>query len=94
MNNFYIKTSGAFALAVLLSWAYLVMPQAFFSLDKRLRDFMFVSRGELPKSNDIVPVRNQVVEIDVSNSNITVEEDTFVGGSSEAGVGYTTTTSH
>ena len=47
-----------------------------------------------PKSNDIVPVRNQVVEIDVSNSNITVEEDTFVGGSSEAGVGYTTTTSH
>ena len=46
-----------------------------------------------PSSNDIVPVRNQIVEIDVSNSSITVEEDTFVGGSSEAGVGYTTTTS-
>ena len=47
-----------------------------------------------PSSNDIVPVRNQVVEIDVANSNITVEEDTFVGGSSEAGVGYSTTTSY
>lgn len=47
-----------------------------------------------PSSNDIVPVRNQVVEIDVANSNITVEEDTFVGGSSEAGVGYNTTTSY
>jgi len=47
-----------------------------------------------PNSNDIVPVRNQVIEIDVSNSNITVEEDTFVGGSAEAGVGYNTTTSY
>lgn len=47
-----------------------------------------------PSSNDIVPVRNQVVEIDVASSNITVEEDTFVGGSSEAGVGYSTTTSY
>jgi len=47
-----------------------------------------------PSSNDVVPVRNQIVEIDIANSNITVDEDTFVGGSSEAGVGYTTTTSY
>jgi hypothetical protein len=47
-----------------------------------------------PNSNDVVPVRNQIIEIDVANSNITVEEDTFVGGSAEAGVGYTTTTSY
>jgi hypothetical protein len=47
-----------------------------------------------PSSNDVVPVRNQIVEIDIANSNITVAEDTFVGGSSEAGVGYTTTTSY
>ena len=47
-----------------------------------------------PSSNDVVPVRNQIVEIDIANSNITVVEDTFVGGSSEAGVGYTTTTSY
>ena len=39
-------------------------------------------------------IKNVILSIDVSNSNITVEEDTFVGGSSEAGVGYTTTTSH
>jgi hypothetical protein len=47
-----------------------------------------------PSSNDVVPVRNQIVEIDIANLNITVAEDTFVGGSSEAGVGYTTTTSY
>jgi hypothetical protein len=47
-----------------------------------------------PSSNDIVPVRNQIIEIDIANSNITVEEDTFVGGSTEAGVGYSTTTSY
>lgn len=47
-----------------------------------------------PASNDVVPVRNQVIEIDIQNSNITVEEDTFVGGSAEAGVGYTTSQSY
>jgi len=47
-----------------------------------------------PNSNDIVPVRNQILEIDVSNSSVTVESDTFIGGSSDAGVGYTTTTSY
>ena len=47
-----------------------------------------------PSSNDIVPVRDQILEIDVSNSIINVSEDTFAGGSSEAGVGYTTTSSY
>jgi len=47
-----------------------------------------------PNSNDVVPVRDQILEIDVSNSIINVNEDTFVGGSSEAGVGYTTTSSY
>ncbi|MAJ24725.1 MAG: hypothetical protein CMP36_04360 [Rickettsiales bacterium] len=47
-----------------------------------------------PNSNDVVPVRDQIVEIDVANSLITVEEDSFVGGSAEAGVGYTTSTSY
>ena len=47
-----------------------------------------------PSSNDVVPVRDQIVEIDVSNSIVIVEEDTFVGGSAEAGVGYTTNTSY
>ena len=47
-----------------------------------------------PNSNDIVPVRDQIVEIDVANSGITVTADTFVGGSADAGVGYTTTSSY
>ena len=47
-----------------------------------------------PSSNDIVPVRAQILEIDTSNSTITVEADTLVGGSADAGVGYTTSTSY
>ena len=35
------------------------MPQAFFSLDNRLRDFMFIIRGELPKTESVV-----IVDID------------------------------
>ena len=47
-----------------------------------------------PSSNDVVPVRDQILEIDVSNSIVNVSEDTFVGGSSEAGVGYKTQSSY
>ena len=47
-----------------------------------------------PSSNDIVPVRDQILEIDTANSSITVESDTFVGGSADAGVGYTTQSSY
>ena len=47
-----------------------------------------------PSSNDIVPVRDQIVEIDVANSSVTVEPDTFVGGSADAGIGYSTATSY
>tara|TARA_B100000424_G_scaffold260301_1_gene244004 strand:+ start:184 stop:2040 length:1857 start_codon:yes stop_codon:yes gene_type:complete len=47
-----------------------------------------------PSSNDVIPVRDQIVEIDVANSLINVEEDTFVGGSAEAGVGYSTSSSY
>ena len=47
-----------------------------------------------PNSNDIIPVRDQIVEVDVANSSITVEPDTFIGGSADAGIGYTTTTSY
>ncbi len=47
-----------------------------------------------PSSNDVIPVRDQIVEIDVANSLITVEKDTFVGGSAEAGVGYSSSSSY
>jgi adenylate cyclase len=59
MRSFLVKFSVAFFLATLLSWAYLYMPQAFFSLDSRLRDFMFVMRGELPKKDRVT-----IVDID------------------------------
>jgi len=48
----------------------------------------------IPNSNDIVPVRNTIIEIDIANSTVTVEKDTFIGGGNEAGVGYTTPTSY
>ena len=48
----------------------------------------------VPSSNDVVPVRDQIVEMDIANSRITVTADSFVGGSAEAGVGYTTTSSY
>jgi len=48
----------------------------------------------VPNSNDVVPVRDQILEIDTANSSITVSADTFVGGSSDAGVGYTTSSSY
>jgi hypothetical protein len=47
-----------------------------------------------PASYDIVPVRDQILEIDTANSTITVEADTFVGGSADAGIGYTTTSNY
>ena len=47
-----------------------------------------------PNSNDVVPVRDQIIEIDIANSTINVTADSFVGGSADAGVGYTTTSSY
>jgi len=48
----------------------------------------------IPDSNDVVPVRNQVIEIDTSNSTITGNIDTVESGSSQAGTSYTTTSSY
>ncbi len=48
----------------------------------------------IPNSNDIVPVRNQVLSIDTSNSTITGEIDGIVSGSSQAGTSYTTSSSY
>jgi len=48
----------------------------------------------VPNSNDIVPVRNQLIEIDLTNTRITAEEDTITSGGSSAGTGYTTASSY
>ena len=47
-----------------------------------------------PDSNDVVPVRNQTLEIDTSNSSFTGSVDEIESGSSQAGTGYTTTSSY
>jgi len=47
-----------------------------------------------PDSNDIIPVRNQVLSIDTANSTITASVDEIESGSSQAGTGYTTTSSY
>jgi len=47
-----------------------------------------------PDSNDIVPVRNQVLSIDTINSTITGSVDEIESGSSQAGTTYTTTSSY
>jgi len=43
----------------------------------------------IPSSNDVVPVRNQILEVDLVNSTITGQVD----NTTTTGVGYTTTTS-
>ena len=48
----------------------------------------------IPSSNDIIPVRNQVLEIDTTNSTITGSVDEIESGSSQAGTTYTTTSSY
>ena len=48
----------------------------------------------IPSSNDIIPVRNQVLEIDTANSTITGSIDEIESGSSQAGTSYTTTSSY
>ena len=47
-----------------------------------------------PDSNDVIAVRNQALEIDLSNSTISANVDTVATGSSGAGVGVTTTSSY
>ena len=48
----------------------------------------------LPDSNDVIPVRDQILAIDVSNSSVTVETDSFASGTSDGGTTYTTTSSY
>ena len=48
----------------------------------------------IPSSNDVVPVRNQVLQIDTANSSVSGEIDAVESGSSQAGTSYTTTSSY
>jgi hypothetical protein len=46
-----------------------------------------------PDSNDIIPVRQQVIEIDIVATTVAAEVDDFATGSATAGVGYSTSSS-
>ena len=48
----------------------------------------------IPNSNDIIAVRNQVLEIDLDNSVISAQVDKVASGSASSGVGVTTTSSY
>tara|TARA_B100001996_G_scaffold101862_2_gene76396 strand:+ start:878 stop:2767 length:1890 start_codon:yes stop_codon:yes gene_type:complete len=48
----------------------------------------------IPSSNDIAPVRGQVLNIDTANSTIQGSVDTIESGSTTSGVGYSTTSSY
>ena len=48
----------------------------------------------VPESKDIVPVRNQILEIDFTNTSVTGEVDTIAVGDSAAGSTYTPTSSY
>ena len=43
-----------------------------------------------PASNDVVPVRNQVLQIDLTNLSVTGTADTIAAGAGDAGVNYST----
>jgi len=59
MRNALIKLAIALGLSLFLTWIYLSTSQNYFSLDQKLRDYMFVIRGTLPKSNTVI-----IVDID------------------------------
>ena len=47
-----------------------------------------------PDSSDVIPVRNQLLEIDFVNTTISGEQDTIATGDSAAGTSYNTTSSY
>ena len=47
-----------------------------------------------PESNDVVSVRNQLLEIDLVNTTISATVDTIESGGSSAGTGYTTSSAY
>jgi len=48
----------------------------------------------VPSSNDIVPVRNQILEIDTYNLSVSGTADSIAAGSSDGGTQYSTSSSY
>ena len=47
-----------------------------------------------PASNDVVPVRNQILQIDSVNLSVTGTADTIAAGAGDAGVNYSTSATY
>ena len=47
-----------------------------------------------PASNDVVPVRNQILQIDTTNLSVVGTADTIAAGAGDAGVNYSTTATY
>jgi len=63
LKRFVVLAGVLFTLTVLLFWLYLSTPQKFLSLDNRLRDFLFLMRGS-------IPVTQQVVIVDIDEKSL------------------------
>ena len=48
----------------------------------------------IPNSKDIVPVRNQILKLDLTNSTVTGQVDTVAVGDGTSAATYTTSTSY
>lgn len=59
MKTALLKIGFAFSISLFFSWVYLYAPESFYSLDNKLRDFMFLIRGELPKNHQVT-----IIDID------------------------------
>jgi len=59
LKRFGVLGGVLFSLIVLLCWIYLTTPQKFLSLDNRLRDFLFLMRGPIATTEQVV-----IVDID------------------------------
>ena len=47
-----------------------------------------------PASNDVVPVRNQILQVDTTNLSVVGTVDTIASGAGDAGVNYSTTATY
>ncbi|MEW6550697.1 MAG: adenylate/guanylate cyclase domain-containing protein [Campylobacterota bacterium] len=56
LQYIYTYLISAFLLSILLTFIYIFSPSTINSLDSSLRDYMFVLRGEIPQSNNVVIV--------------------------------------
>jgi len=65
MNIFFTKFFIAITISIFLSLLYFFLSSTLFTLDNRLRDFMFVKRGEIVKKKT-----SQVVIIDIDDKSL------------------------